>query len=219
MQHGDFIIDCDSDDYFTDDAFRTMYDAIQQVNKEREDNNDKLYAIGFLRYNQNNKNIGQKYVNDITTMFDLHFREGDEGEKSLLFYADIRKKYEHKLEKNEKFITEARMYYEMDLKYNIRCFNKPVIKGEYRTDGYTKNIIKVFKQNPYGYYKYFEEIFNHNTNGILLRKRLYIIKHYILFSYLTKAKGSYKKIKGFKNKLLYIILYIPGTVMSGIKFK
>lgn len=106
------------------------------------------------------------------------------------------------------------MYHEMDLKYKIKCINKPIMICDYKEDGYTKNIRKIFKENPYGHYAYFKEILEkHDMQGVPFKKRLYVIKHYILFSYLTKHH-EIKNIKAFQNKMWYIILFIPGMIKS-----
>ena len=85
---------------------------------------------------------------------------------------------------------------------------------DYKEDGYTKNIKKVFKENPYGHYAYFKEILEqHDMQGASFKKRLYVIKHYILFSYLTK-QYKMKNIKGIENKMIYILLFIPGMIKS-----
>lgn len=208
---GDLVVECDSDDYFTEDAFET-------INKAYEESTDSqdLYALCFLKYDQEGKNIGQDFKKEKTTMFDLYFKDGEDGEKSLVFYKDKRINYSYELENNEKFITEARMHHKMDLDYYIKCYNKPIMICEYQKDGYTKNIKKIFKNNPYGYFKYFREIFDHDMQGVSFKKRLYVIKHYILFGYLTKNKLELSYIKGFLNKLLILILYIPGRIKSRI---
>ena len=105
----------------------------------------------------------------------------------------------------------------MDEKYKIIGINKPIMICEYREDGYSRNIIKEFKENPYGYYEYFKEILQKDMKGVILEKRLYVIKHYILFSYLTR-QHNIKSIKNFENKILYIILYVPGMIGSKLKF-
>ena len=141
-------------------------------------------------------------------------KNGETGEKAIVFFADVRKQYQYKIENNEKFSTEARMYHEMDLKYKMKCINKPIMICDYKEDGYTKNIQKIFKENPYGHYAYFKEILEkHDMTGVVFTKRLYVIKHYILFSYLTK---QYKigNIKGMKNKIIYILLFIRGMIKS-----
>lgn len=203
---GDLIIECDSDDYFTDDAFNLIY---QEYLNNKHNN---IYALCFLKNNQNNQNMGQDFKNNITTMFDLYFKEGETGEKALVFYSKIRKQYRYELENNERFVTEARMYHKMDLEYKIKCVNEPIMVCEYQNSGYSKNINKQFTENPNGYYKYFKEIFEHNTDKMLFNKRLYLIKHFILFKYLTNTKHAYKNVKGCINKILYIILYMPGLI-------
>ena len=211
---GDLIIDCDSDDYFTDDAFKI-------VKEEYERNRDKenIYALCLLKIDEKGNNMGNNFKNKITTMFDLYFKEGENGEKCLAFFTNIRKQYKHELENNEKFVTEARMYHKMDEKYKMICINKPIMICEYQESGYTKNVIKQFKENPYGYYNYFKEILQKQMNGVKLNKRLYAIKHYILFVELTKTKHAVKNIKDTKNKIIYILLYVPGTLKTRKKFR
>ena len=204
---GDLIIECDSDDYFTSNAFEI-------IKREYEKNTDKnIYALCFLKIEPNGKNMGETFKKTKTTMFDLYFKEKENGEKALVFYSRIRKIYKHKLEKNERFVTEARMYHEMDLKYNILCINEPIMVCEYQNTGYSKNISKQFAENPFGYYEYFKEILQRDMRGVSFNKKLYAIKHYILFSYLTK-QYKLKPIKNFDCKFLFIILFIPGILKS-----
>ena len=210
--NGDLIIECDSDDYFTEDAFDIIKNEYQKCDKS------DIYALCFLKYDQNGNNMGNLFKNEKTTMFDLYFKEGENGEKALVFFADVRKKYKHELEHNEKFVTEARMYHKMDGKYKMICINKPIMICEYQKDGYSKNIIKQFKNNPYGYYKYFQEILEKDMKGVKFSKRLYVIKHYILFGKLINAKKSLNKIMSTKNKILYCLLYVPGRIKTKMKF-
>ena len=207
--NGELIVECDSDDIFSDNAFLDILQAYGET-KERKD----LYGLCFLKYDLKGNNIGNRFQKEETTMFDLYFKEQETGEKAIVFFTDIRKQYTYKIENHEKFSTEARMYHEMDLKYKIKCINKPIMLCDYKEDGYTKNIRKIFKENPYGHLSYFKEILEeHDMIGVPFQKRLYVIKHYILFSYLTN-QYQMKHIKGLKNKALYIILFIPGIVKS-----
>lgn len=201
---GDYIIDCDSDDYFSDNAFEIMKTAIEENINEKD-----IYGLCFLKNDQNGNNMGNAFKKHKTTMFDLYFKEGETGEKAILFKSKIRKEYKHELENNEKFVTEARMYHKMDENYKMICINKPIMICEYQKEGYTKNIIKQFKENPYGYYKYFEEILKKDMKNVPIKKCLYAIKHFILFSYLTK-QYKFKSINNFTNKMLYYMLLIPG---------
>ena len=204
---GELIVECDSDDYFEKGSFKLIEDEYEKCKQ-----NKQAYAMCFLKYDKNGNNIGNTFKNKQTTMFDLYFKEGENGEKALVYFSNIRKQYKYKLEKDEKFVTEARLHHEMDLKYKIECINKPIMICEYQKQGYTKNIQKIFKQNPYGYYEYFKEILTRQMKGIKLKKRLYVIKHYILFTYLTKQKLNIKQIKNITNKILVLFLYIPGII-------
>lgn len=211
---GDFIIECDSDDFFTKDAFKIIKEEY-----EKNKNYTKVYAMCFLKYDTNGKNMGNKFSKKETTMFDLYFKEGEKGEKALVFFSDVRKKYKHKLENGEKFVTEARMYHEMDLNYNMICINEPIMICEYQEEGYSKNILEQFKKNPYGYYEYFKEILERDFSEVKINKRLYVIKHFILFTHLTKRKRNIKNIHEVFNRILYITLYIPGIVKCRYDFK
>lgn len=210
IQHvtGDLVVDCDSDDYFADNAFAIIAEEFEKTEKKG------LYAICFLKQNENGKIDGTNFKNDTSTMFDLYFKEGTTGEKNLVYYSEIRKQYKHKLEKNEKFITEARMYHEMDEKYKIKCINKPITIGDYQENGYTSNIQTTFKSSPFGYLKYFEEILAKDFKGVNWNKRLYAIKHYILFLTITKEKIKLREVKSFLNKVLIFILFLPGKIKS-----
>ncbi len=211
MATGDLMVDCDSDDYLVNNSFEII-----ENNAEKILNNEKFYGLVFLKREENGKISGKEFKQKeyITTMFDLYFKEDIGGEKILVYNNKIRKMYSHQLKHNEKFITEARMYHKMDEKYKLLAINEVVEIGSYIEDGYTKNINKTFKENPYGYYMYFKELMQKNMKDVKFSKRLYAIKHYILFGYLTKNKFNVNLIKDRLNKLLYIILYFPGIMKS-----
>ena len=208
---GELIVDCDSDDYFTDNGFEII-----EKNANKILDNESFYGMAFLKKENDGTTSGKefsKYEYE-TTMFDLYFKEDIGGEKIIVYNSNIRKKFHHELEHNEKFITEARMYHKMDDKYKLLAINEAVEQGSYIADGYTKNIQKTYLKNPYGYYMYFKEILEKNMNGVLFSKRLYAVKHYILFGYLTNNKYDSKIIKDKLNKLLYGLLYLPGIYKS-----
>ena len=209
---GDLIIECDSDDYFTDNAFGYIAEHCIP--------DDNIYAFVFLKYDQNFCNIGNLFSEDAqeTTMFDLYFKQGEDGEKALVFNSKIRKEFSYELEHGEKFVTEARMYHKMDRNYKIIGFNTPIMICEYQSDGYSKNITEVFKKSPYGYFEYFKEILQMPLNGVKLKKLMYIYKHYILFSYLTKSKNILSNIPRIHDKIFVALLWLPGIIKTKLKF-
>lgn len=206
---GDLWIECDSDDFFTKNAFSSIISEYEKC-KDKKD----IYAMAFLKEDQNGRNMGKKFSKKESTMFDLYFKEHEDGEKALVFITEVRKRFRYPLEQNERFVTEARMYHKMDKEHKIKCVNDTIMVCEYQDEGYSKNINKQFIENPCGYYKYFYEILTDmDTSDIAFSKRLYVIKHYILFTYLTNSKLNLK-IKGNLNKILIIALYIPGMIKS-----
>ena len=207
------LIECDSDDYFTNNAIKIIAENYNSIK-----NKENIYALCFLKNDQNLCNIGSlfKENNYETNMFNLYFKDGLTGDKLLVYKTDIRKQYSYIIENNENFCTEARMHNEIDKKYNIVCFNHCVMICEYLNEGYSKNIKKLFLKNPLGHYEYFKQLLNFDMTGVLFNKRIYAIKHYILFSYLAKQKNLLKNVKGFFNKFLIVILYIPGIIKSYI---
>lgn len=214
---GDLIVDCDSDDYFAVGAF----DTIEKYAYLLKENKDEVYALVFLKNDSNGKTSGNKFPVDEyrSDMFSLYFREGIEGEKILVFDANIRKKYIHELEADEKFITESRMYHKMDLEYDVICINEPIIIGEYKEDGYTKNINKIFKENPLGYYEYFKEVLEMDLGGVHINKRMYVYKHYVLFANLAEIKNAIINVPGVLNKIIVAIMWFPGKIKTKLWLK
>ena len=211
LASGELMVDCDSDDYFADDAFQIIRENTNEIL-----NDNSLYGMIFFKADKEGNISGDKFKTEYepTTMFDLYFKEDIKGEKIIVFNSKIRKNFKHQIENGEKFITEARMYHKMDDQYKVICINKIIEYGKYEEDGYTKNISKMFKKYPYGYYEYFKEILEKDMRGVLFNKRLYVIKHYILFGVLSHHRFNIKRIKDFSNKILYVILYVPGFLKS-----
>ena len=213
---GDIVFTCDSDDYLITGAF----DIIKKY-ADRLLNDDTVYALVFLKKSEHGKISGKKFSENLhrSDMFSLYFRENMTGEKVIVFKTEIRKKFKHELEANEKFITESRMYHKMDRDYDIIGINEVLEIGDYRTDGYTKNIIETFINSPLGYYMYFKEILGKDFTGVSFNKRMYVCKHFILFTNLAEQNLRISDVNGLFNKFLILILWIPGTIMTKKKFK
>lgn len=208
---GELCVECDSDDFFVEKSLKIINNKYRIIQE-----NQNLYALVFLKNECKGKLSGNIFPTEDqdTTMFDLYFKKDLFGEKVIVYNTDIRKKYKYKVEDGERFCTEARLHHEMDLEYNVRCYNEVLIEGEYQDDGYTKNIKKIFLNNPKGYYFYFKEILNRDMRGVIFSKRIYSIKHYILFSTLCNERINIKDIYNIGNKVLLLALYIPGVLKS-----
>jgi len=212
---GDVAVVCDSDDYFTVDAMN----LIKKYSSKLLDD-DTVYALAFLKQSEKGRISGNRFPEDNhrSDMFSLYFREGITGEKILVFKTEIRKRYHHELEGDEKFVTEARMYHKMDLDFDIIGINKVLEIGDYKADGYIKNKKEIYKKYPLGFYEYFREILELDLRGVTLKQRMYIYKHYILFANLSKQSHPIGKVQGLLNKLIVSVLWIPGKIKTKREF-
>ena len=213
---GDIVFTCDSDDYLVTGAL----DIIEKYSNRLLDD-ETIYALAFLKKDKDGRISGNKFEEKVhrSDMFSLYFREKITGEKILVFKTEIRRKFKHELEADEKFVTESRMYHKMDLDYDLLGINEAIEIGDYKDDGYTKNIIETFKESPLGYYMYFKEILDMDLKGVSFSKRLYVYKHYILFANLAEREHAILNVSGLFNKILIILLWIPGTLKTKRKFR
>ena len=125
MATGDLIVDCDSDDCFTNNSFEII-----EKNSEKLLQNEELYGLVFLKSEENGKISGKEFSQKehITTMFDLYFKEDIGGEKIIVYNSKIRKQYSHQLEHNEKFITAQLIefegkYYRRDIGQDLAAWD------------------------------------------------------------------------------------------------
>lgn len=213
---GEIWIEVDSDDYFIDGV-------LKDISKDYETLDKKAYGILYYRKILNVETPKDESLNNkIISLYHFHYKYGYTYDTSLTFRTSVRKNFKYELEHNEKFITEARTYYKMDLvSKGLLISNKDIIIANYEEDGYTKSIINLFKKYPYGYYEFFKELLNYPKQDILFKQRLYMVKHYILFSVLTKIgfTKSVKHVKIVKNKIMVMLLYFLGMVKTKIKFR
>ena len=213
---GDVIIECDSDDYFVTGAFDIINKNIDKLLSD-----ETVYALAFLKKNESGKIDGTEFIEDNhrSDMFSLYYKEKMTGEKILVYKTEIRKKYKHILEADEKFVTEFRMYNKIDADYDVICINEAIIIGDYKNDGYVKNKKRVFELAPLGFYEYFKEILKMNLKGIPFSKKMYIYKYYIMFAILSARSDAIKNVKGSFNKIMIIILWIPISILTRKNFK
>lgn len=208
---GDVMLEVDSDDYLTDDALTIINNDFLQVD------NKNIYGLLYKKRLINKEiNSSNELDGKVIKLFDIHNKYNLDYDMLIVFKSDVRKKYYYELEDKEKFVTEARLYYKLDQLYDgLLIKNKEIMICEYMEDGYSQNIKEIFKKYPKGYYAFFKECLSYANKDTISSKRMYFIKHYILFGYLTKKKKSelIKDVTGI-NKLLVILLVIPGYIKA-----
>lgn len=147
LAQGELFFTVDSDDYLTDDALEKILSWVEQLPID----NTYCGVAG---------NIGLSAKSTSNTLFDNGYYEGTllerysdiDGERALVFFTDVHKKYLYPEFENEKFMTEAVVYNRMAHDgYKMRFYNDIIWVYEYLEDGLTKAGNELFLSNPRGY--------------------------------------------------------------------
>ena len=147
LAEGELFFTMDSDDYLTTDAVEKI------LRWESELPKDRTYC-GFAG---NVSTAPDKVQNRIFAQgfFDgtaLDRYDAVDGERAMVFYTDIHRKYLYPLFKNEKFMTEAVAWNRMARDgYKMRFYNDIIWVYEYKEDGLTRAGRRLFLNNPRGY--------------------------------------------------------------------
>ena len=150
---GGLFFNIDSDDFLTEDAL----EKIDRWEKElpREEKFCGFSAnLGFSPTDTPNRIFEEGYFDG--TAFDRYGRA--DGERAMIFYTDIMRKYPYPEFEGEKFMTEAVTWNRMAGDgYRVRYYNDIIWIYEYKPDGLTKAGYQVFLDNPWGTALFFRE--------------------------------------------------------------
>ncbi len=150
---GELFFTVDSDDYLTDDALEIVNRWEAALPKDQK-------FCGIVA------NGGHSPTETTNTLFEGDWFDGNafdmygkiDGERALIFYTEIHRKYLYPEFPGEKFMTEAvtwnRMAYDG---YRIRYYNDIIWIWEYKGDGLTRAGYQVFLDNPQGTALFFRE--------------------------------------------------------------
>lgn len=166
LARGEMFFTVDSDDYLTDDALEKILRWEAQLPKGQK-------YCGFAG------NLGT--APDVTPnrLFEKEYFDGNaldrygavDGERAMVFYTDIHRKYHYPVFENEKFMTEAVAWNRMAHDgYKMRFYNDIIWIFEYLEDGLTRSGNALFLNNPKGYGLWLRE--KAEFEGIGLQEKL-----------------------------------------------
>jgi glycosyltransferase involved in cell wall biosynthesis len=147
LARGELFFTVDSDDYLTEDAVEKVLRWDKELPKGER-------FCGFAG------NLGTASVVTPNRIFHGAFQEGTaldrygivNGERAMIFYTDLHRKYLYPEFPGEKFMTEAVTWNRMaNDGYKMRFYNDIIWVYEYREDGLTKAGTSIFLRNPRGY--------------------------------------------------------------------
>lgn len=152
LAEGKLFFTVDSDDYLTDDA-------LAKIVKWEEDIPKKGNYCGFAG------NLGteaDKTINSLFggyldgTLMDRYYKA--DGERAIVLYTDIHRKYKYPVFSDEKFMTEAVVWNRMAHDgYRFRFYDDIIWIYEYKEDGLTMAGNRLFIRNPKGYALWMQE--------------------------------------------------------------
>lgn len=153
LAQGELFFTVDSDDHLTADALEKIVCWESGLPK-----NQKFCGIAG--------NLGTAPDCTPNTLFSEPYLDGTafsryaevDGERAMIFYTEIHRKYLYPGFEGENFMTEAIAWNRMaNDGYKIRFFNDIIWIYEYKEDGLTKAGETLFYRNPRGYGLFFRE--------------------------------------------------------------
>lgn len=147
LANGELFFTVDSDDYLTDDALKKIAEWDATLPR-----NQKFCGVAG--------NLGTSPTETPNTLFAGDYLDGTaldryrniDGERAMVFYTSIHRKYKYPAFDGENFITEAVAWNRMAHDgYLVRYYNDIIWVYEYKEDGLTKAGSSLFLNNPRGY--------------------------------------------------------------------
>lgn len=168
----------DSDDYLPDYCVESIYRNIRKI----DNINDIAGLIGYKCISNSMKDVVSEFPDvKISTIQDLYWK-GFKGETSLVFKTKVLQKYDFPKIENEKFITEAYLYDQIDMEYTFYLLRDILTIYEYQTDGLTTNINNIILKNPKGFTLFWGQRYKFQLKTKKIKKALISGINYIEFS-------------------------------------
>ncbi|MGG7161200.1 glycosyltransferase family 2 protein [Clostridium baratii] len=134
---GELFFIVDSDDYLTINSLELILKVWNSIEEK-----NSFIGVGGRKLIKNSEsksfNFKEKYYDADSINFNLKYKNFQD--KAEVFETEKLKKYKFKQFKDEKFMTEAVVWYRMSEDgYKIRWFNEDIYICEYLSDGLTSN--------------------------------------------------------------------------------
>ncbi|HIT71552.1 MAG TPA: glycosyltransferase family 2 protein [Candidatus Scatovivens faecipullorum] len=174
----------DSDDYLVENAVERL------LNEWEKNKNKRIKGIVALCDSKDlNKAYCKKYIDKELKYCSLNqalVNEYFDSEAIFLVDSQYAQKFKYPEFNDEKFFTEAYILYQMT--ENFFWLKESLCIREYRNDGLTKNIMKIFAENPKSWFLY-------NRLRLKVSKKVHLkyAIYYIAFGLLAKEKEILKK--------------------------
>ncbi|MFP5154525.1 glycosyltransferase family 2 protein [Bacteroides clarus] len=204
---GEIFICLDSDDYYIETSLRTIAWYYEQVRKKEE-------VVGFscLVSDFRGNLIGTELPSDqfICSHYDLYHNYNVKGDKGLIYYTHILRKFPFPEFEYELFVPEALILNRISRYYKICCINKVLCRVEYRDDGLSNQYRQLCLRNPKGYSLYINEL-----NYFKLSFVKYILNNasYVKYSLKGNKKNLDIYYEAINKRWTFIIAHLLGILL------
>lgn len=204
IAHNTAVLNCeteyfmcvDSDDTLSSDAVEIIYHYLPKLEKKFIGiiaPRNEIYETNQLNYNEFETKLVQIIASRKHAI-----------ELAIIFKTSLLKKYLFPKYGEERFLSEEILYNELD-KIGVYIFiNKVIYYSEYQNDGLTKNINKLWINNPMGTYELLRSRYN-SFDSLSLKDKLYRKVRCTLVYDAFCIKKNLKNILRFPNRFLAII--------------
>jgi len=194
----------DSDDYIVDTAVEIILNKWNSLSISEQE-----ALAGMVGYRGVSKNvpIGNKFPENVERdSLSGFYQKGLSGDTSLVFKTEVIKKFPFPIIGNEKFITEAYVYDQIDQYYQLCAIPEVITVCEYREDGLTQNLLSITFRNPCGYVAY------NLQRGNFAKSKRDIFLYYVRASAFSKFTRQIEMPVFPSCKWLYAISYPFGKL-------
>lgn len=173
LAQGELFFTVDSDDYLTDDALQKV-DAWEKTLPK----DGKFCAVagnlGTSPWETPNAPLPEPFLDaDAMRRYPQPGKSLIDGERALVFYTHIHRKYKYPEFEGETFMTEAVAWNRMaNDGYQVRFFNDVIWVYEYLDDGLTRSGSSIFLKNPRGYGLWLREKAAFEHAGVMQKLRM-----------------------------------------------
>ena len=193
----------DSDDHLTDDAVEIIYDAYREALEDfsgKKARGEKGLA-GIVAH-KGRDSITPLYNDDFptavfsgespggrpgyTTLYGLYLL-GFKGETTLIYRTSILKEYPFPQIPDEKYVPEDYIYDKIDGNYLLKAVPRVLTVCELVENGYTDSLKRLKKENPVGWYLYYEQRAGITPPSLLKFK---YAGYYTVYAYRTGNLGK-----------------------------
>lgn len=190
----------DSDDFFTEDA-------VASVKSLWAAKGNRKYAGIIAHKGESRERVlyGQVFPRIEESTLRGLYRSGFAGETTLVFRTDLLKEFLFPEIPGEKYVPEDYIYDKIDSGYTMLVLPEILTVCEIVPQGYTDQASRLRRENPSGWYLYYEQRARLEPMSVL---KIKYISHYICFSRkLGKSIWEIPISKGL------VLLGLPGALL------